>query len=127
MGVYLHCLVCRVRKSEKNRLYLTNCGHIFCKACIEARGTTCAMCKNTAKFVEISPNLPKDVRFLFENPLNVIQKSKKAVKFQTDQGLHYLDSRRKFLDQYEMVSQCFSMIMIKVSSSFYFIDEKRIC
>ena len=87
MSLYwIHCNRCCQRpRSPEAKFYVTNCGHLFCRACAAAVHKTkkCGACAvPNVGFVQIGPKMSAETKAGFRNPNDRLQKVFKELEFQ---------------------------------------------
>ncbi|GMT11242.1 hypothetical protein PFISCL1PPCAC_2539, partial [Pristionchus fissidentatus] len=72
---------------------LSNCGHIFCKECIDKGrlSVTCNRCRTASpKFVAIDRSLNPDLQAMFERPVSIVDKHSSELH----PIIHFQDTQR---------------------------------
>uniref|UniRef100_A0A1A9W6M5 RING-type domain-containing protein n=1 Tax=Glossina brevipalpis TaxID=37001 RepID=A0A1A9W6M5_9MUSC len=98
------CNKCFDKYGNGPQLYLSRCGHIFCKKCLESN---CEICSRPIKSIPISAKMPREVAEYFIDPMKHHQKFMQVAKFQREQqriyAQHYIrvhkDKRKKQEEQ----------------------------
>ncbi len=87
MAVWVHCNKCGKDASGQICFHLTSCFHVFCSVCIQdfCQDSTCAICSERMRSMEINGDTPREVLSLFEGGNEVIRRVHVVFKFQLDQ------------------------------------------
>ncbi|CAK5067406.1 unnamed protein product [Meloidogyne enterolobii] len=103
MQNWVHCNKCLVQPSKNNlSFWMSSCGHIFCKNCIDAEingcnlsdaNTTsvnfqqCFVCNKQVQLIQINRSMRKDLLEMFKPPASFVgdslKRAKKIIEFQS--------------------------------------------
>ncbi|XP_023021386.1 nenya isoform X2 [Leptinotarsa decemlineata] len=82
MNDWLHCNKCSTKFQPPMKLFLSECGHIFCEKCGENIKSKCLICDKTSNFIPISKDMDISVQQFFI-PLDLqIKKLSEVYNFQ---------------------------------------------
>ena len=86
----LHCNQCYHRRKYDSalELFVSRCGHIFCKECVREN---CCLCKRPFKPIAINKDMPQSMAEYFTSPLKLCQRVKKVMHFQYEQEHRWVE------------------------------------
>uniref|UniRef100_A0A914XRJ8 RING-type domain-containing protein n=1 Tax=Plectus sambesii TaxID=2011161 RepID=A0A914XRJ8_9BILA len=89
MADWTHCNICMRQPSTDVAFFLTGCGHILCKNCVDsgAADPQCKVCNQKSGVLEINRHLQPDLQEFFKDPKDLLvryqQKLNKVFEFQS--------------------------------------------
>ncbi|PKY42735.1 hypothetical protein RhiirA4_442159 [Rhizophagus irregularis] len=118
---FLHCNACFTypssSKENQIRFWLTECGHVVCKSCLNKHGEashdssnvtehTCPVCNTRCAAVELTDNLPPNLGAFFRTTYDILDEAADVMRFQKTNTIslieflkHKLHKQRQMLDK----------------------------
>ncbi|XP_023311784.1 probable E3 SUMO-protein ligase RNF212 [Anoplophora glabripennis] len=76
MNDWIHCNKCSIKPHSNVKLFITECGHLFCQRCTEnLKDSKCVICNKSVKIIPISNDMDASIQRFFipiETHLNKI-------------------------------------------------------
>ncbi|XP_037558864.1 zip homologous protein 2-like [Dermacentor silvarum] len=86
MNKLVYCNNCFAQPSRTLMFYVTTCAHVYCETCKEdCTRNSCKMCSATCTTAALSQTMSQDVRELFKDPKQIIQRAMMITEFQVSQ------------------------------------------
>lgn len=86
MNKLVYCNNCFAQPSRTLMFYVTTCAHVYCQTCKEeCTRYSCKMCGATCTTAALSQTMSQDVRELFKDPKQLLQRAMMISEFQVSQ------------------------------------------